>query len=113
MSELRARLSAPDPHERRRLLGELLREARDTDVWLFVSPAEVASEFPSVRDMLTPHQNDLVNAFFRHGKGFFLTGGAALAGFHLHGRETSDLDLFTAEPKPFERGSHALWSRTR
>src|SRR5262245_6643797 len=50
--ELRARLAGPDLHERRRLRGKLLREARDIDVWLFVSPAEVVREFPSVRHRL-------------------------------------------------------------
>lgn len=62
----------------------------------------------SLRDKLTPLQNDLLEAFFRHERGFFLTGGAALAGFHLHHRETSDLDFFTTESEAFERGHHAL-----
>lgn len=50
--ELRSRLAGPDRYEKRRLLGKLLREARDTDVWLFTSPAEVAREFPSLRHRL-------------------------------------------------------------
>lgn len=62
----------------------------------------------SSRDKLTPLQNDLLDAFFRHETGFFLTRGAALAGFHLRHRETSDLDLFTTASEAFERGSHAL-----
>jgi hypothetical protein len=57
---------------------------------------------------LTPLQNRLLEAFFRHERGFFLTGGAALAGFHLHHRDTTDLDLFTTDGDAFERGSHAL-----
>jgi hypothetical protein len=44
--ELRAALAGSDSAERLRLLGKLLREARDTDVWEFVSPAEVASALP-------------------------------------------------------------------
>lgn len=44
--ELRAALAGSDPAERLRLLGKLLREARDTDVWDFVSPEEVASALP-------------------------------------------------------------------
>lgn len=51
---------------------------------------------------------DLLQAFFEREKGFFLTGGAALAGYYLHHRETEDLDLFTADEDSFERGSHAL-----
>jgi len=42
-------------------------------------------------------QRDLLRAFFAREQRFFLTGGAALAGFYLHHRETLDLDLFTTE----------------
>jgi len=44
---------------------------------------------------LTPLQWDLLEAFFQRESHFFLTGGAALAGYHLGHRETADLDLFT------------------
>ena len=44
---------------------------------------------------LTPLQTQVLEAFFRREQGFFLTGGAALVGFHLGHRETHDLDLFT------------------
>jgi len=44
---------------------------------------------------LTPLQRDLLDAFFRHEQEFFLTGGAALAGFYLCHRVTHDLDLFS------------------
>jgi hypothetical protein len=37
----------------------------------------------------------LLFSFFERERGFFLTGGAALAGFYLHHRETTDLDFFT------------------
>jgi len=30
-------------------LGKILREARDTDVWQFTTPAEVARLFPELR----------------------------------------------------------------
>lgn len=59
-------------------------------------------------DRLTRLQRELLSAFFAHERGFFLTGGAALAGFYLHHRETDDLDLFTHEGEAFERGAHAL-----
>jgi len=42
-------------------------------------------------------QEDFLAAFFRREGRFFLTGGAALAGFHLAHRETHDLDLFVLE----------------
>lgn len=44
---------------------------------------------------LTALQLALVEEFFRLSEGFFLTGGAALAGFHLGHRQTHDLDFFT------------------
>lgn len=59
-------------------------------------------------DRLTPLQRDLLLAFFDREQGFFLTGGAALAGFYLHHRETTDLDLFTHDSDAFERGAFAL-----
>ncbi len=46
VDELRAVLSELDSPERTRLLGKLLREARDTDVWRFVTPEQVAAALP-------------------------------------------------------------------
>jgi aryl-alcohol dehydrogenase-like predicted oxidoreductase len=46
---------------------------------------------------LSALQKDFLHAFFRREGRFFLTGGGALAGFHLGHRETDDLDLFTTE----------------
>ena len=48
IAELRAALSGDDESERLRLLGKMLREARDTDVWRFVTPEEVAVALPSL-----------------------------------------------------------------
>ncbi len=48
-----------------------------------------------VASRLTPLQRDVLEAFFQREPRFFLTGGAALAGYHLGHRETADLDLFT------------------
>lgn len=59
---------------------------------------------------LTPFQDEVLYAFFERESGFFLTGGAALAGFHLKHRETSDLDLFTTSASAFERGRHVVGS---
>jgi len=42
-------------------------------------------------------QQEVLEAFFGMERRFFLTGGAALAGFHLRHRRTLDLDLFTTE----------------
>ena len=46
--ELRKRLSSDSADERFRLLGKILREARDTDVWRFTSPLEVASHWDTI-----------------------------------------------------------------
>lgn len=62
----------------------------------------------SSRSKLTRLQVDLLDAFFRREQGFFLTGGAALAGYHLGHRRTDDLDLFALEKDAFERGRFAL-----
>lgn len=62
----------------------------------------------SSRSKLTPLQRDVLAAFFSREKEFFLTGGAALAGFHLGHRRTDDLDLFTTDDLAFERGRHVL-----
>ena len=56
---------------------------------------------------LSPLQQEILEAFFRRAKGFFLTGGAALAGYHLGHRTTADLDLFTTT-EPLDVGDEAL-----
>ena len=48
IDELQGRLHGSNEAERLRLLGKLLREARDIDVWEFVTPEEVARALPSV-----------------------------------------------------------------
>lgn len=48
VAELRRRLAESSEPERDRLLGKLLREARDPDVWLFVSLDDVRAAWPRV-----------------------------------------------------------------
>ena len=57
---------------------------------------------------LTRLQREVLDGFFERERGFFLTGGAALAGFYLGHRTTDDLDLFTAQDLAFERGRYVL-----
>lgn len=57
-------------------------------------------------------QNDLIGEFFRLETRFFLTGGAALAGFHLGHRSTEDLDLF-ANADVLDDGERALMEAAR
>ncbi len=49
---------------------------------------------------------------FQREDRFFLSGGGALAGFHLAHRETHDLDLFTLEDA-LDRGMSALGGAAR
>lgn len=51
VAELRHKLRTLSDPERLRLLGKVLREARDTDVWRFTTPGEVWADF----DHLRPH----------------------------------------------------------
>lgn len=46
--ELRRLLSTASAPERARLLAKILREARDTDVWSYTTPAEVARSWPNL-----------------------------------------------------------------
>jgi hypothetical protein len=57
--------------ERHRLIGKLMREARDPDVWLFVTPQEVWREFESIERFLGRRRafwTYLLNAW--HGDGY-------------------------------------------
>ncbi len=49
--ELRRKLDTAPPAERFRLLGKILREARDTDVWKFTTPEEVSRNW----SLICPH----------------------------------------------------------
>ncbi len=51
VDELHRRLATASAPERARLLGKILREARDTDVWRFTTPAEIRRRW----DELAPH----------------------------------------------------------
>jgi len=50
----------------------------------------------------------VLKAFFAREKEFFLSGGAALVGFYLHHRTTSDLDLFTVQEDAYVRSRKIL-----
>jgi len=52
IAELRATLAGPDGWEKDRLLGVMLREARDIDVWRFVTPEVVAAALPRIERRL-------------------------------------------------------------
>jgi predicted nucleotidyltransferase component of viral defense system len=51
---------------------------------------------------LSKLQLEIVEAFFAEPSAFFLTGGAALAGFYLGHRFTDDLDLFSPPTESME-----------
>lgn len=52
IAELRAVLAGPDGPARDRLLGKMLREARDLDVWRFIRPSDVAAALDRLRPRL-------------------------------------------------------------
>ena len=52
VAEVKVRLKSASEPERLRLLSLILREARDPDVWLFVSPEEVERLWPELADRL-------------------------------------------------------------
>ena len=62
----------------------------------------------SPKGFLSANQLALAQAFFRQTSGFFLTGGAVLAGWELAHRSTDDLDLFTDSDDAMRAGEHAL-----
>jgi hypothetical protein len=64
------------------------------------------------RSRLTRLQTDVLAAFFQREQSFYLTGGGALAGYHLGHRETHDLDLFTLAPA-MDDGLRALRDAAR
>ena len=62
----------------------------------------------SPHSKLSALQAEVLRAFFDRERRFFLTGGGALAGFHLGHRSTDDLDLFTTDDRAFEQGRGLL-----
>jgi hypothetical protein len=52
VTELRSRLERAERPEKMRLLGRILREARDPDVWRFTTPAEVAATWSELQPYL-------------------------------------------------------------
>ena len=45
VAELRKRLATASPVERLRLLGKILREAREADVWRFTTPQQIVEQW--------------------------------------------------------------------
>jgi hypothetical protein len=62
----------------------------------------------SSRGRLSELQSELLDAFFALERRFVLTGGGALAGFHLCHRESKDLDLFTSPPADLDAAQRSL-----
>lgn len=48
IQELKQKLHEGSTWDRERLMGKMLREARDVDVWHFVTPKEVARMLPVI-----------------------------------------------------------------
>lgn len=68
--ELREKLKTGTPWERERLLGKMLREARDIDVWHFTTPREVADVLPRIARRIgrrAPFWEFLIGMWRKHG----------------------------------------------
>jgi hypothetical protein len=68
--EFKERLRGPDPEDRLHMLAKLMREARDTDVWIFVTPQEAADALPLLTRKLGRRQGFwefLIEGWRRHG----------------------------------------------
>ena len=48
VGELKHKLASASEPERMRLLGKILREARDRDVWIFTTPRDVWQHWPKL-----------------------------------------------------------------
>ncbi|HSN97740.1 MAG TPA: hypothetical protein VLS89_05555 [Candidatus Nanopelagicales bacterium] len=70
VAEVRHHLATASPPERDRLLGKILREARDPDVWRFTTPREVAARFSALSRHLgrrRPFWEFLLNLWHKEG----------------------------------------------
>jgi hypothetical protein len=70
IGELQQTLAGSDSPRRDELLGKMLREARDIDVWQFVRPADVAGALERLRRPLGRRYafwSFLIEGWRRHG----------------------------------------------
>ena len=70
LREFKERLHGPDPEDRLHMLAKLMREAKDTDVCLFVTPQEAADALPLLTRKLGRRQgfwDFLIEGWRRHG----------------------------------------------
>ncbi len=70
VAQFRAALAAASEDEKALLLGRLMREARDPDVWEFTSVAEVRALFPKIERYLGRRKDFwsyLLNAWAERG----------------------------------------------
>ena len=70
VAELRDILANGPSDERDRLLGKMLREARDSDVWKFVTPRDVRDALPRIARRVgrqLPFWNFLIEGWRRDG----------------------------------------------
>lgn len=70
LREFKQRLHGPDAADRLQMLAKLMREARDIDVWMFITPQEAADALPLLTRRLGRRQDFwdfLIEGFKRHG----------------------------------------------
>ncbi len=61
-----------------------------------------------MKSTLSALQSEILRILSKSGLGWTLTGGGALAGFHLGHRTTDDLDLFFLGAVAFDREPHMV-----
>jgi hypothetical protein len=66
------------------------------------------TDFPKPPSQLSALQRDLLEAFFAREQRFYLTGGAALAGYHLGHRAVGGFELFAPANAHLSDASRAL-----
>jgi hypothetical protein len=70
VASFREALARSDEDEKARLLGKLMREARDEDVWMFTTVTEVRALLPKIERYLGKRRafwGYLLEAWQRHG----------------------------------------------
>ena len=70
LREFKQRLRGSDAADRLQMLAKLMPEARDIDVWMFITPQEAADALPLLNRKLGRRQgfwDFLIEGFRRHG----------------------------------------------
>lgn len=108
-AQIRAVLRGSDENARLFWMARIMREARTSDVWRYLSlRQDVMSRRGLAQRWTSPRIAD-----YRRCSRWFLTGGGALSGFHYKHRTTENLDLLATPERSNEEGEIGTSSRDR